>query len=496
MSKIDAIIIGSGPVASLISGSINHEKHGTAWLCFPDKEQDLKNNGLFIRNHPDKVMSLVPKQILSEKNIPADQIQFGAEEIQSGKLHIYTSPLPPQNIDIADDVVIFFTTKSFDNANLLNQVKPILETKKAATIVLIQNGVAPEHRLAGLLKEMGLSTKVIRGVPMGPVTYLSPGYLENGIFKINFGNWDAKQIGTGEIEKTASQICGMFDLLYGEVHLDDFVTISASKVLANLINSNAVIFGSNCGEAINSRFLHELYQAKANEGIIVFGAYGANIKSLPSLDTAYSMFDTTRPHIPSMGRDPLVFYQGGESFPFPLNTEIGDMDGQIVQFGDDLKIGTYWNSWCTDIINDFCKSVNEIRQSKGHDTAAEFGLRFIARNRHVAGVEPYILDRWYGHEFPVLKDYEQHVKEKFQAEDTNINKKNGHALRKQAVYLCGHLAYQNKNSLSLSALIIAGYRDLKRQYQDLLSDPLFKLREELCQRRTYCETPCQSLLNR
>ena len=118
--------------------------------------------------------------------------------------------------------------------------------------------------------------------------------------------------------------------------------------------------------------------------------------------------------MPSMGRDPFVIYQNGQDFPFPLDTETIDMDGQLVEWAES-KGDVYWNAFCSDFVADFCRSINELRAKGLHHKAVEFGIRLATRNRHIVGLDPYVLDKR-ARDFPIADSAQRKVRERFESE--------------------------------------------------------------------------------
>ncbi len=482
--KLDVIVIGSGPIATLSAVTIGPE-YNVGWAIFRDKKDALLQNGIHLV-HADK-LTRDPRdsELFLERTIEPEDMTVDEASPVREKLNLYATD-PGQSLaklPLADGGFVVFATKSYNNPSVLRQVEEILKRTTNLTIVLAQNGIAPEIRVSEYLREHSLhhNVGVVRGVPKGPCTYADSRTLINGIMDTSFGHWNADSDYDFHLSE---RVANLFHYMPAHAIGNQYRPVSAAKSLGNLINSPAVLFACTIGEAMSANYLNKLYCAKINEGIDIFRSQGVELATKDILDNSYTMFNTTREHMPSMGRDPFVIYQQGQDFPFPLATETIDMDGQLVQWAED-KGDVYWNSFCLDLVEDFCRSVNALRAKGLHDKAIEFGIRFVTRNRHIAGLEPYVLHR-HARDFPVAGMAQQQVRESFEGDDTAIG---------QAVYLCRTAGKAGTTLPDLSDLLVNSYKDLKSRY--LPDDCGFSLTQSACNRARACGgdgpedmTPC------
>ncbi|MBT3813865.1 hypothetical protein HOE37_05775 [Candidatus Woesearchaeota archaeon] len=459
MTTLDAIVIGSGPVATLNAVSLDPSLT-IGWTVFKDKTAKLKQ-GVHLVNGKKVKEGL--EEELYERVIESSEMVFDPKQPEEGKLNIYTvqpnQQLSLDTLPITDETLIVLATKSYSNEDVLEQLKPLLDVANP-TIVLTQNGVAPEIRVNEWLEKEGYDkVKVVRGVALGPCTYDKddPTILNNNIHDLVFGHWNAENH-EGHEEATTT-VVEAYTHLPTKSGGNNFKGTSISKALVNLINPISILFANSIGEALESSLISNLYLSCFEEGLAVFKDQGITLEPRNTLDSSLFMYDAARPHMPSMGRDTFVAIQGGEDYQFPLETETIDLSGQIAVLGKEAGITTYWNSLCADLVDDFCKSFNEIKEQGGSDIAAEFAVRFVTRNRHIAGLDPYQLHNR-ARDFDVVEDLQEGVKKRFAEVDTNLPK---------AVYLCPSLASPNTSLPNLSQSLINSYQQLKLGYSQHLS---------------------------
>ena len=460
-------------------------EYNVGWAVFRDKRDGLLHNGVHLVHADNLTRDTGDSGAFRERTIEPEDMTIDEASPVRGKLNLYVTD-PGQSLaglPLADRGFIIIATKSYNNPDVLRQVEQLLKHTRNPIIVLTQNGIAPEIRVSKYLQEHGLhdNAGVVRGVPKGPCTYADSRTLINGIMDTCFGHWNADSDYDAQLSES---VANLFHYMPAHSIGNQYRHASAAKSLCNLINSPAVLFACTIGEAMSANFINKLYCARINEGIDIFRRQGVELATKDILDNSYIMFNTTREHMPSMGRDPFVIYQQGQDFPFPLDTEIIDMDGQLVQWAED-KGDVYWNSFCFDLVEDFCRSVNELKTKGLHDKAVEFGIRFVTRNRHIVGLEPYVLHR-HARDFPVASRAQQEVRERFEGDDTAIG---------QAVYLCGAAGKAGTTLPDLSDLLVSSYRDLKSTY--FPDNCAFSLTQSTCSRARACSggepedmTPC------
>ncbi len=482
--KLDVIVIGSGPIATLNALTIGPE-YSVGWSIFRDKKDALLEHGVHLVHADNLTEDTENSASFLERTIEPADMTVDASSPVRGKLNLYVTA-PGQILDrmpLADNGFIVIATKSYNNPNVLDQLEHILRKAKNPTIVLTQNGIAPEIRVSKYLKDHDLhdSAGVVRGVPLGPCTYADSRTLRNGIRATFFGHWNADSDHHAQLSQ---RVADLFHYMPAHSVGNQYRHTSAAKSLCNLINTPAVMFACTIGEAMSANYLNQLYCAKLNEGIEAFRSQDVVLATRDILDNSYHMFNTTREHMPSMGRDPFVIYQEGQNFPFPLDTETIDMDQQLVEWAAN-RGDVYWNSLCSDFVEDFCRSINDLRAKGLHDEAVEFGIRFVTRNRHIVGLEPYVLHK-HARDFSIAGTAQQKVQERFHGVDTAID---------QTVYLCRSAAKVGTPLQNLSDLLLSSYRTLKSEY--LLDNQEFNLTQTSCTSAGACSgdgavpmTPC------
>ena len=311
---------------------------------------------------------------------------------------------------------------------------------------------------------------------MGPVTQKVDGndkpYLDNNIFALKLGHWDA---GEGH-DELCRKVAGMFSYIPVEVPGDQFRKEGSEKALVNLINPITVLFANTIGQGLDSYLIRQFYKATAGEGIQCLLKQDVGIDPLHALDIAWLMYNSARPHMASMGNDPMGQYLSGGKLPFPLGTEVGDLSGQVVEWGKEYGVNTFWNSFLLEMISDFTDSYNEIK-NQDPSKAVDFGMRFAHRNRWLVGFtedETYNLSQ-YGSQLARL---DRLFREQFPQDRSSP----------QSVYLCPHIVDESTELSNLPSLLVASYRALKEEYSErgLLDDSNFELSQEVCTQADAC----------
>jgi ketopantoate reductase len=475
--SLDVLVIGGGPISALMTAATTD---GLTVGCsvFEDRIDELKKNGIRLDNRNIKD-GLTPP--FYERDIPGDSMAFDPETPLSGGISVYPSSYGGQlspNIKLIDDPLIIFGTKTPDNVLNLNQVQAILAQARNPTILVAQNGFAPEILISEELTRRCLDhVNVVRSVAMGPITPKSDEngrpYLLNNIPELKFGHWEA---GEGH-QELSRRVAEMFSYIPITTPGDDFREEGSEKALVNLINPITILFANTIGEALGSYLIRQFYKSAVNEGIECLSGEGVNVNPVQVLDLAWKMYNSARPHMASMGNDPMNQYRTKEGLFYPLATEVDGLSGHVMGWGKEHGINTFWNSFLFEMLSDFTDSYNAIKD-QDPIKAVEFGVRFAYRNRWIAGFtenETYNLGKF----GPNLEDLDKSLREKFE-EDTSSP---------QSVYLCPHVVFEDTKLKNLPALLVASYRALKEEYhsQRLLADMGFELSQGVCNQADACK---------
>jgi len=445
---------------------------------FDGRIGELKKDGIRLDNRNIKD-GLTPP--FYERDIPGDSMAFDPETPLSGGISVYPTSyggtLSPK-IELVDDPLIIFGTKTPDNLLNLNQVQAILAQARNPTILVAQNGFVPEILISEELTRRGLDhVNVVRSVAMGPITQKSDEngrpYLLNNIPELKFGHWKA---GEGH-QELSRRVAEMFSYIPITAPGDDFRKEGSEKALVNLINPITILFSNTIGEALGSYLIRQFYKSALNEGIQCLSAEGVKVKPLHVLDLAWKMYNSARPHMASMGNDPMNQYKSKKGLSFPLGTEVDGLSGQVVEWGNQHGINTFWNEFLFEMLSDFTDSYNAIKEQDSVE-AVDFGMRFAYRNRWIAGFtknETYNLGQF----GPLLIGLDESLKVEFPQDTSSA----------QAVYLCPHVVDQDTKLSNLPHLLVASYRALKEEYYDqgLLDDSSFELTQEVCTEAEACE---------
>ncbi len=476
--SLDVLVIGGGPVAGLVTSSLDSNLT-IGCSVFKDALNKLRKHGIRLENAPNVQEHLDPKFYI--RDIPGDQLVFDPDAPVESRINVYPTsfgaPLSSK-IELSDNPVIVFATKSPDNLANLEQVEALLYGANNPTILLTQNGFAPELRINEWLDAKGMDhVNVVRSVAMGPITPKEDEngrpYLLNNIPELKFGHWEA---GRGH-QELSRRVAEMFSYIPITTPGDKFRQEGSEKALVNLINPITILFANTIGEALGSYLIRQFYKSAVNEGIQCLSGEGVNVNPVHVLDVAWGMYNSARPHMASMGNDPMNQYKTKKGLSFPLATEVDGLSGQVMEWGNQHGINTFWNSFLFEMLSDFTESYNAIKD-QDLIKAVEFGVRFAYRNRWLVGFtenETYKLGK-YG---PNLKNLDKSLREEF-TQDTSSP---------QSVYLCPHVVDQNTGLSNLPTLLVASYRALKEEYQErgLLDDSSFVLTQEVCNQADVCK---------
>lgn len=346
---------------------------------------------------------------------------------------------------LEDDKLVVFATKTFSNAQVVQDLKPVFERNGHLTFFTTQNGVHPEIEIEELLESNRIEGfRLFRGIAQGGAFPIQRGVWKNTIRRYSLGHWEKDESdlqfleGLKNLEKNFSD-----ETIPAEVCLGDHYKInSIHKAIANTLNSTCFLFAARVEEILDNEPLRKFTEDKNYEAIrIAREDMGLELDIEGTKENSFRMYEALRPHYPSMAVDAF------RSFFNPrrkMDTEIKHLDRQFIE---DSKQSTLLNRLCTELVEDFTQAFNDIRK-KSLRLAVIFGLRFVTRNRVIAGLPPY---RFFEVPLPRMVDRQAWIIP--YKEDTKVG---------------AGITYRE-----IFSNIAIYYNELKAQHADYLTEPEF-----------------------
>lgn len=379
----DVLIAGSGTMANLLAmyfADAGKRVSMSAYRPYPQVLQD--GMGLECATEGRRKIAVQPQDIF---------LNPFKNPIQPGQIGIFvrTRDCASQdlcNLTLENDKLVAFATKTFSNPQVIEDLKPVLQQTSDLTFFTTQNGVHPEIEIDDLLESNGIRDfRLFRGIAQGGAFPIKQGVFKHTINRYSLGCWGKDQSdqeflkGLKEIKENFSQ-----ETIPAEICLGDYYKInSAHKAIANTLNSICFLFSARVEEILDHEPLRKFTEDKNYETIrIARDNMGLDLDVEETKKNSFRMYEALRPHYPSMAVDAF------RSFFNPrrkLDTEIKHLDRQFINYS---KQGAFLNTLCTELVEDFTQAFNEIRD-KSYRRAVMFGLRFMTRNRVVAGLPPY-----------------------------------------------------------------------------------------------------------
>ncbi len=382
--KCDVLIAGSGSMAYLMALIFTDCKKRVAMSANRPDGFVLKDGLRITCDIPGRrTLSISPDDIL---------LNPVSGEIKPGQLAIFTRSASNANagiydLELAHDKIVVFATKTFSNRSVVQELKPLLTRISGATILTIQNGMSPEIEIDGLLKVNGVKRyQLLRGIVFGGVFPTgSSCKLKHTIQALGIGNWNGDvptETNEGSLQRIKQYFSDqtiLVELFFGE----DYRIKSVSKAAINYLSSVSFIFGAKIGEILGNELLAAWSSAKIDECLLISKFdMGLKINISVTKKIAEEIVFDLRPHYPSMAVDGFRSFCKPER---PMNTEISQIDSKFVDF----SIGPApINEFCSDLLNDFIATFNEIAERSRSD-ALMFGVRFMVKNRSLVGLSAY-----------------------------------------------------------------------------------------------------------
>jgi len=378
---LDALIVGSGPVALAAAVMLYDFKKEIGVLCYPKLIERIKNIGdLRLENLQKGVKEL------REFCIPKDRIGF---DINDNKSLIFLTKDYLPGIELKDKGYVAIATKTYSNGQVVEEIKQFTDN---TTILLFQNGLHPEIGLRLMLKNP--KAKIVRFV-IGGGLGLYEGVLKSSIIKFTGGFWDSRV----DLDTRLNII-----IPSETPSTEEYKKASFSKAIVNSVNSLSSIFAANLGEVLENNFLKEFIDRKIDEWVGIANYLKIDLKAKSVVDNFDRIIrGKLEKHNPSTLQDIFKRLVNPQK---DIETEIRHLDEEIFDYGKNKIFGSIgYTSFCIELLNSYIEHFNKLRVVD-KEKAREFGLRALVRNRNIIGLEPYAFFK----RFDGLGAFEEHIK--------------------------------------------------------------------------------------
>lgn len=263
---------------------------------------------------------------------------IAAEGLTLGRSGKPTTTVAPDLLTLASDPaaaadadVVLVTTKSHDTEGIARAAAPHLTG--ATVTVSLQNGVRNVERLRGILPGPVLGAVVgYNVVRTGPATYLQA---TSGELVV-----EASQVGMPFVRAAAA--CGL-----AVEQRTDIVGVQHAKLLMNLNNAVNALSGRPLKEELADRGYRRVLAQCQEEALAVFAAAGVSparisplppatmVKVLRSSDSIFTTLARTALKVHPEARSSMA-----DDLAAGRRTEIDELQGVIVELGDELDVPT------------------------------------------------------------------------------------------------------------------------------------------------------------
>lgn len=254
-----------------------------------------------------------------------------------------------QTIDRFD--LALFTVKNFDTETTIEQMKPFAD--RIDRILSFQNGVESEEVLGRVFGR----NKIIAGTILNPISIPEIGSVRLEKYKGGLGlaSIDGQSI---EALTVTLKDTGLLVRVY-----TDYRSMKWSKLLLNLIgNATSAILDMTTRETFNDRMVFRVEVAALREAVQVMRAHSIRPITLPGYPVPLLVFALRFLPIPLLQiiMRPLAAAGRGDKPPSLLmdlrngktKSEIDDLNGAIVRWGESIGVKTPINEFLTNIVKD------------------------------------------------------------------------------------------------------------------------------------------------
>jgi len=332
-SGMKTLVVGAGAIGSLLGGFLAHGGFPVAFIEPAAFAQQLAEQGLILHNH--------------------------SRTIKVSGFPVYRDPgdLPQESYQL-----MILAVKAYDIIPTLNALLPYRE--KFEQILVPQNGLGNEERVAAFFPP----ERIISAAITIPVGILRPGEIKlakKGGLGLSGYAPNAKITAV----KTAFLHSGLTTHAYA-----NWQAMKWSKLLLNILgNASCAILSLSPGEVYSHARMVEIEQAAFNEAIAVMKAKKIPRIALPgySLKLLENLFAWLPPELLSKVMSKPMNKSRGSKMPSlyldlqGTKSEIGVLNGAIVQAGKETGIATPANLTLTQILEQIMKGDLNRNEFKG-----------------------------------------------------------------------------------------------------------------------------------
>jgi len=229
---------------------------------------------------------------------------------------------------------LFLTTKAYDTERTMIQFKSLIESSK--WFIILQNGIGNE----ALVKKYCNKDKILRIVTSHGALLEDYGHVRHtgvGFTKIGFAYLKPDNSNVTDYDKAEESLLFLKNLMstggLQTEYVEDIIKCSWEKVFVNIgINAIGALTGLENGQLLEKSSLKKLMGKAVKEALEIANAKQINLSNIDYVELMYSVAKKTYNNKNSMLQDVL------KGKP----TEIGFINGRIVEFGKKLgiKVGT------------------------------------------------------------------------------------------------------------------------------------------------------------
>ncbi|RME53402.1 hypothetical protein D6783_02090, partial [Candidatus Woesearchaeota archaeon] len=364
--KPDMVVLGAGAIGIPLAGYALQDGKTVA-LVGRKRLMDLireKGVNIPVRTAPEDVSHFdVGEQLL----VYSDD-DFEGLDIATGGTVIIASKTPT-----LDDIVKTYMGK-------LAHANP--------SLLMVQNGVNPEGRLAESLRQHGyeaLIENIVGSVVIGISSVDTSGgvpTVKSELKSLNYGVWDGRELSPHLRSNVNNLFFAPLQFVVA-ASAEDYRKMRFHKAIMNGANVLSGLFQAKVGEVKDNPWIGYSMWAKTREALAVAKEYGSLFDEHELLKQFGVVASTlVKHHLASMGQDIRNFIASPTK---DLATEIHDLDLDFVRLAREAE--TRMNRAYGRMMEEFTHSVNVLRH-EDPEKAVAFAQRFIDMNRALVELPP------------------------------------------------------------------------------------------------------------
>ncbi|RMG23925.1 MAG: aldehyde dehydrogenase family protein, partial [Armatimonadetes bacterium] len=256
------------------------------------------------------------------------------------------------------------------------------------SLLMVQNGVHPEGRLAESLRQHGyeaLIENIVGGVVTGMSSVDNSGEVptvRSGLKSVSYGVWDGREL-SPHLRSSVNNLFFAPQQFVVAASAEDYRKMRFHKAIMNGSNVLSGLFQATVGDVKDNPWIGYSMWAKTREAVAVAREQGSLFDEHELLKQFGVVASTlVEHHLASMGQDIRSFIASPTK---DLVTEIQDLDLAFVRLA--RKADTRMNRAYGLMMEEFTHSVNVLRHEDRAKSVA-FAQRFIDMNRALVELSP------------------------------------------------------------------------------------------------------------